>query len=149
MTAWAGRFAAAYDLLAPSGEQQLQFPDRVALRWAEIALYAAAAGMREAAADALAFFADAAQRDDSNTHHVLRATVIAALAAQLAGVPAEPLPPMPTPRLAALARAAETVVARYRGEAGGAELLAALAALREHEFGGLAKLFAALPARAA
>ncbi len=149
VTAWAGRFAAAYDLLAPSGEQQLRFPDRVALRWAEIALYAAAAGMREAAADALAFCVEAAQRDDSRSHHVLRARVIAAVAAELAGVPAEPLPPMPTPRLAALARAADIVVARYRGEAGGAEILAALAVLREHEFGGLAKLFAALPLRTA
>jgi hypothetical protein len=50
--AWDGRFAHAYDLLAP-GVEKLFDDDRIAYRWSEIAVYAAAAGMfaesREAA----------------------------------------------------------------------------------------------------
>lgn len=149
VTAWAGRFAAAHDLLAPSGEQQAHFPDREALRWAEIALYAAAAGMHEKTAAALVCCADALDRDGRHSHHAQRAIVIASVAAELAEVSPIRVPPMASPRLAVLASAARVVVARYRGEASAGELLAALDELRAHEFGGLAKLFAALPARPA
>jgi ATP/maltotriose-dependent transcriptional regulator MalT len=50
--AWDGRFAHAYDLLAP-GAQKLFDDDRTAYRWAEIAVYAAAAGKAPEARDAL------------------------------------------------------------------------------------------------
>jgi hypothetical protein len=145
VSAWAGKFAGAHALLAPSGQQQPHFPDRAALRWAEIALYAAAAGLHDRAHDALRCVDDEVQRNDSSSPHVLRAKVIAALAARLAGASPQPLPPMPNERLAALARAAETVAARCRGEAAALSLLDAFEGLRAHELGGLAKLFAALP----
>ena len=43
--AWDGRFEHAYELLAP-GAEKLFDDDRMAYRWAEIAVYAAAAGRR-------------------------------------------------------------------------------------------------------
>ena len=51
--AWDGRFEHAYDLLAP-GVANLFDDDRMAYRWAEIAVYGAAAGKDEAARDAIA-----------------------------------------------------------------------------------------------
>ena len=149
VTAWSGRFAEAHDLLAPSGEQQAHFPDRAALRWAEIGLYAAAAGMRERAEANLRCFADALERDGTHSRHAVRAIVVASVAAELAGARPVLVPPIGNKRLAVLARAARTVVARYRGDAGAAELLGALEDLRTHELGGFAKLFAALPRRIA
>ena len=50
--AWDGRFGHAYDLLAP-GAEKLFDDDRTAYRWAEIAVYAAAAGKTSAARDAM------------------------------------------------------------------------------------------------
>ena len=47
--AWNGRFEHAHSLLAPSAEKQFDH-DRRAMRWAEVAAYAAAAGLRPASA---------------------------------------------------------------------------------------------------
>ena len=51
--AWDGRFEHAYDLLAP-GVVNLFDDDRIAYRWAEIAVYGAAAGKNDAARQAIA-----------------------------------------------------------------------------------------------
>ncbi|HEX3464984.1 MAG TPA: AAA family ATPase [Candidatus Elarobacter sp.] len=51
--AWDGRFEHAYDLLAP-GAEKLFDDDRTAYRWAEVAVYGAAAGKDEAARAAIA-----------------------------------------------------------------------------------------------
>jgi LuxR family transcriptional regulator, maltose regulon positive regulatory protein len=51
--AWAGNFEHAYDLLAP-GAEKLFDDDRTAYRWAEVAVYAAAAGKTHAARAAIA-----------------------------------------------------------------------------------------------
>ncbi len=147
VAAWSGAFASAYDLLAPSGVQQQNDPDREALRWAEIALYAAAARMHEAAHDALCRFEDAFARDGGSTPYALRGALLAALAASLAGF--EPAWPEQIPaggRIGALARAVRAVAGSQASGGCGAALLDVFDDLRRHELGGFAKLFAALPA---
>jgi hypothetical protein len=147
VAAWSGAFASAYDLLAPSGVQQQNDPDREALRWAEIALYAAAARMHEAAHDALCRFEDAFARDGGSTPYALRGALLAALAASLAGF--EPAWPEQIPaggRIGALARAVRAVAGSQASGGCGASLLDVFDDLRRHELGGFAKLFAALPA---
>ncbi len=54
MMAGNGQFSRAFDLLAPSAERQVT-PDRQAMRWAEIALYAAAASSETEAESAVRF----------------------------------------------------------------------------------------------
>ncbi|HTD32664.1 MAG TPA: hypothetical protein VK665_03305, partial [Candidatus Elarobacter sp.] len=147
VAAWSGAFASAYDLLAPSGVQQQNDPDREALRWAEIALYAAAARMHEAAHDALCRFEDAFARDGGSTPYALRGALLAALAASLAGFePAWPEQIPGTGRIGALARAVRAVAGSQASGGCGAALLDVFDDLRRHELGGFAKLFAALPA---
>lgn len=147
--AWSGAFASAYEILAPSGP--LQSPAaREALRWAEIALYAAAAGLRQAAADALERFDDAFARDGSATGQAARGAILARLAAELAGRPQPaPVELAPAGRLGALSRAVDVFVAQRRGEAEPNALLAAFDDLGRHELAGMAKLLAALPGRRA
>ena len=142
--AWSGGFDSAYEILAPSGPHQTP-AGREALRWAEIALYAAAAGLREHAAEALGRFDDAFGRDVDATDHAVRGAIVARLAAELIGRPAPLRIVAPAGRLGSLARAVDTIVAHRRGEAGAVTLLEALADLGRHELAGMAKLFAALP----
>lgn len=146
VTAWSGAFSSAYELLAASGFQQQADPDREALRWAEIALYAAAAGMMKPAADALRSFAAAFASDGGSTQYAERGAIVARLAASLiATEPAWSAPVPRTGRMGSLARAVDVVIRRRAGAAGAAELLDALDDLRRHELAGVAKLFAAIP----
>ena len=149
VAAWSGAFVSAYDLLAPSAAAQQDDPDREALRWAEIALYAAAAGMRESAHDALRSFDEAFARDGGSTQYALRGALLAALAASLAGLE----PAWPTVardgRIGALARAVRAIDESRRSFARAASLLDVFDDLRRHELDGFAKLFAALPAEVA
>ncbi|MEA2721848.1 MAG: hypothetical protein QOJ39_3712, partial [Candidatus Eremiobacteraeota bacterium] len=147
VTAWSGAFSSAYELLAASGFQQHADPDREALRWAEIALYAAAAGMVKPAEDALRSFAAAFASDGGSTQYAVRGSIIARLATSLIGAPFESATnAAPAGRMASLARAVDVVIRRRDGFATAAELLDALDDLRRHELAGLAKLIAALPA---
>ncbi len=146
--AWSGAFDSAYEILAPSGPHQTP-AGREALRWAEIALYASAAGLRDAAADALHRFDDAFGRDEDATDHAVRGAILGRLAAELIGRPAPQRVITPAGRLGTLARAVDAVVAHRRGEAEAATLLDALDDLGRQELAGMAKLFAALPGRRA
>ncbi len=144
--AWAGAFDAAYEILAPSGVQQNAL-EGTARRWAEIALYAAAAGMRERSARALREFEAAVAGDDARAPRSIRAAIVARLARALLGEVGKnafdfALPP----RLAALSAAVDVVIDCRRGRASGDELLAALDDLEHHDLHGMAKLLAALPA---
>ena len=143
---WSGAFDAAYEILAPSGAHR-SGQERAALRWAEIALYAAAAGMRERSADALRQFDADVACDGSRTPRSIRAAILARLARALLGEDDRlafdsPLPP----RLASLSTAVDVAIRYRRGQATGDELLAALDELEHHELAGTAKLLAALPA---
>lgn len=146
LAGWAGAFDAAYEILAPSGGHPSSH-ERAALRWAEIALYAAAAGMRERAADALREFDAAATCDASRAPRCIRGAILARLARALLGQDDSlafdfALPP----RLAALAAAVDAAIRCRRGLATGDELLDALDTLEGHDLHGTAKLLAALPA---
>ncbi len=144
--AWSGAFASAYELLATTGSQQGADPDREALRWAEIAVYAAAAGMPGAARGALQAFTTAFGGVDGTTPHAARGAVLAELAAALAVDSAtEAAAGNGAPRLESLTRAVRVTVARRCGAATAADFLGALGELRRHELGGYAKLLAALP----
>jgi hypothetical protein len=147
IAAWKADFAGAYEILAPSGSQQSS-AEREALRWAEIALYAGAAGLRDAAESALQQFHDAFARDGtSSSQHGARAAIVARLASTYCGAEWRAAEPPSAERLRALARAVDLVVERRRGnpDAGAEQLLRAFDTLRRHELGGMAKLLAALP----
>ena len=145
VAAWKGAFASAYEILVPSGRQQ-PYADREALRWAEIALYAAAAEMPDAAEEALRQFVDANQRDDQSSPYAVRGAILARLASAAAGEMPPRVPAVAaTGRLASLARAVEAVIARWEGGHAN-DLLDALDDLHRNELAGMAKLLAALPA---
>jgi hypothetical protein len=148
VAAWKGAFASAYQILASTGRQQ-DDPDRAALRWAEIALYAAAAGMRVVAADALRSFAAAYSLDGGSSQHAVRGSILARLAASIASESLPAAPVAAAGRLGSLARAVESVVAVREGSASFETLLAAFEDLRRNELFGMAKLLAALPVVAA
>jgi hypothetical protein len=142
---WSGAFEAAYEIIAPSGAHRSGMV-RAALRWAEIALYAAAAGMREPSLDALRQFDEAVVRDGTDSPRSIRAAILARLARAMLGEDDElafdaQLPP----RLASLWTAVDVAIRCRRGLASGEELLTALNDLERHELHGMAKLLAALP----
>lgn len=151
---WQGDFERSYRMLAPTAGHEAS-DDRSALRWAEVALYAAAA-LRPADARAAALQCDAVLATiEEPSNRVQRARLLAALAFELigetypaamvrGGVLRETLPA----RLAALADAVDAVRARCGGAANHAQVLHALDALYRAEFGGLARLIEALPLRA-
>ncbi|MGH7660007.1 MAG: hypothetical protein ACRENA_03695, partial [Vulcanimicrobiaceae bacterium] len=149
--AWSADFAHAYQLLARSGDEQLT-PDRRALRWAEIALYAAAAGLKEPAVDALR---EAQRRlpDTGEGKLAIQALSFALLAATLLremevrrDLRSDGRLARLRGRLAALFEAVETVHDYNEGTVDHHALLAALDALRDAGLGGIAAMFEALPA---
>jgi ATP/maltotriose-dependent transcriptional regulator MalT len=150
---WSGGFDRSFRLLHPTAVNQAGF-DRTALRWAEIAVYAAGAlrpdtfGAIESARAAIA------QSEPSNRRS--RARILVALASCLSGrsdicdlmlgtIDEETALP---PRLAALRTAVVAVRERLGGAENHATVEAALSELRAHEFGGFAALLEALPFRA-
>jgi tetratricopeptide (TPR) repeat protein len=148
IAAWSGAFLHAYELLAPSGAD-LGDADREALRHAELALYAAAAGMHAEARGAIGAVERALANIERASVYAARAGVIARLAAAIAGLPfAVPREVRGAERIVPLENAVEVVVRHSRGLTGGAEVLAALDELRAREWGGFAKLLAALPVAA-
>lgn len=80
--AWNGRFAHAHSLLAPSAEKQFDH-DRRAMRWAEVAAYAAAAGLRPASARAIGKSRAALRNVDAADRAALRAQSFLAIAETL------------------------------------------------------------------
>ncbi len=156
-TAWSGDFGRAYRTLAASAGL-VQAEDREALRCAEIALYAAAAGEAKEAAGALATAVRKLKGVNDGNLRTLRARLYCALAfALLDRVSASAMIlttvrrdlPADRPRLAALCEAVEQIIAFRRGDDNYMELWAALQGLRRSDFGGIARMFEALPARTA
>jgi DNA-binding CsgD family transcriptional regulator len=77
--AWEGRFEHAYSLLSPSAEKQFD-EDRRAVRWAEVAAYAAAAGMRAESARAVGKCRAALRKTHASDRSALRAQAFLAIA---------------------------------------------------------------------
>ncbi|MDQ6931236.1 MAG: hypothetical protein M3126_11305 [Candidatus Eremiobacteraeota bacterium] len=80
-----GEFQAAYELLAPSAPRQSVMDDRLALRFAEIAIYAAAAGMNAESAEAEAAALAALERMGQKSLRTQRAQIYLALVAMVNG----------------------------------------------------------------
>ncbi len=151
---WDGRFAHAYDLLAP-GAQNLFDDDRTAYRWAEVAVYAAAAGKERDAREALARCCETMERLTGEEPLGVRALAYLALARTLLGEDDAALATIARARAAAgnpfgrIRMLVETVAAFYDCRARGSEALLALGDMLdelEHcDLGGVARFIARLP----
>jgi ATP/maltotriose-dependent transcriptional regulator MalT len=153
---WYGDFARAHKILSSSAELQVT-PDRQALRLAEIAFYAAAAGENEdAAASVSAAWRLIRRQGDAQDLRLWRARTICALTFTLLGRMRSPRlilnalrheVPAKFVRVLALAAAVEALAARRAGEQNHEAVMAALDELRRRQSGGIARLLEALPSR--
>lgn len=152
--AWDGRFEHAYALLAPSAGKQFD-DDRRALRYAESAVYAAAAaGMRDESVSAARAARTALRALDPHDRLALRARANLALAEILLGRDARAEATLAAlrasagqagPRVAALLAAIEVLHQRWaHGWYGRASLADALERLEAVELGGIARFLTAL-----
>jgi hypothetical protein len=129
-------------------------PVRRALRWSELAVYAACSGDAAAAAEALAEVRARVRECDPDSAGMQRVATMWSLALVLLGkcraglararrllmtVPGE------RHRTRAFAHAVEALAGWRMGTVEGDEVLARLGALYEHDLGGIARLFESLP----
>ncbi len=157
---WAGNFLEAYNSIALSGNYAGELPDaawRNAIRWSEIGLYAAAAGLREAGESALKRFnglAATMSDDIFRSYPMLEARLVTALAAILMerSTTANNLISAVERDLAkindsvrALASAVRALYIRVETGTESDDLSASLQRLRAFRMGGYAKLIEALP----
>jgi ATP/maltotriose-dependent transcriptional regulator MalT len=150
---WTGEFERACRLLGPTAAHQASF-DRVALRWAEIACYAAAAMRRQDALDAVERATAALAQADAPSR-CARARIFLALATALLGRSADAsqflseLGDAALPkRLRAAVDVVNAVADRLEGARNHDQLDDALSETYRHEFGGFARMVEALPLRA-
>jgi LuxR family maltose regulon positive regulatory protein len=154
-SAWDGRFSHAYDLLAP-GAQNLFDGHRAAYRWAECAVYGAAAGRHAEARAALARYAETTARLEGDEALAVRALAYVALAHTLLDDEAAALDAIARARAAAAPRGygrirtlVETVAAFYDCRARGADAVLALGDMLDElercDLGGVARFIARLP----
>ncbi len=151
--AWDGRFEHAYALLAPSAAKQFD-DDRQALRYAESAVYAAAAGMRPESTAAVRGARTALRRLDPHDRLTFRARANLAIAEILLGRHARAAVTIAAlqasagaagPRVAALIDVTVALHQRWSPEWNGALSLAdALERLEAVELGGVGRFVAAL-----
>ncbi len=152
--AWDGRFAHAYDLLAP-GAQNLFDDDRVAYRWSEVAAYAAAAGKCDDARAAIARCRQMLERLTGEEPLAVRALAYVALALTLLDDDRAALDAIARARAAAsdgfvrMHALIETVAAFYDCRKGGSDALLALGDMLDElercDLGGVARFIARLP----
>ncbi len=154
-TTWSGDFGRAYRTLSTS-VHLLQVSDREALRWAELAVYAAAAGEPKEAAAALVTALRTVRGLPATALRTLRARIYCALALALLDRIRTPQILLETvrqdipesrPRIAALCEAVTQLVAFRGGADNHVELWSALDTLRHFDLGGVARMLEALPAR--
>jgi ATP/maltotriose-dependent transcriptional regulator MalT len=147
---WSGDFQGACRLLVQSSDGQLS-PDQRALRAAEVALYAAAAGLRQPALEALHSARDALPGAGDNKP-AIQALAYALLAASVLGEREmrnalradDRLEGLPRP-LAALLRTVDVLDETVRGRSNHHKLLEAMGDLHTFNLAGIAKMFEALP----
>jgi len=151
--AWSGDFTGAYRLLASSEDKQWS-ADRKALRHAEVAAYAAAAGLERQASDAIRAAQHVLTEIDVVDLRVQRARLFLALAMIVLGrseaasdvlTRVDATPEALSKRLAALRRTLGALLERYRGARNQNELLAHFAELHDCGFGGIARAITMLP----
>jgi len=149
---WTGDFLGAYRALVTNADADRGSP-WYALRWSEIALYAAAAGLPEAAAGALGTARKALPPLRNPSALSARARLNLALASALLGNRRAALAALSAlgmlagwPRLACYRDAIRSVIADPARNAHCDHILASFAALREAGFGGIAAMLEAVPA---
>ena len=151
--AWAGDFRRAHELLAGTALAQNR-EERRALRGAEIALYAFAAGLHAEGDEALRDATAALDRCTRPSLRIVRSHLVVALAELVRGrssvahrslAEAEKMLTPAMRRLRALAHAVRAMERVQLAQAEPATLAAALERLRAEHFGGMARLLAALP----
>jgi DNA-binding CsgD family transcriptional regulator len=151
--AWEGRFEHAHSLLSPSAENQFD-EDRRAVRWAEVAAYAAAAGMRAESTRAIGKSRAALRKAHAADRSALRAQALLAIAeillahdgrARSAIVGLRSAERRGGPRFVALVEAVRALYARWSGSADEPFPLSdALEGLERAELGGIARFIEAL-----
>jgi ATP/maltotriose-dependent transcriptional regulator MalT len=151
---WNGEFGRAYEFVSETGELQSS-AERCALRHAEIALYAAAAGLGEAAEREARAAAEALDASSEPTRRTVRSQLLLALTELVRGHASSAHRRLSeaeralTPAMHRLRAFAAAVRALYRvqlEQADRATLSGALERLRAEHYGGLARLLEALPA---
>jgi ATP/maltotriose-dependent transcriptional regulator MalT len=150
---WRGDFAGAYRLLASSAEDQWS-SDRKALRYGEIAFYAAAAGLADETAGASRVALEILERIDVVELRVQRARIFVALALTISGrgelaarmlAIVDKSPEAISSRLRSLRDFAVALDERYRGRGNAAAFLASMRELESSCFGGVMRTFMLLP----
>ncbi len=148
-----GNFAEAYDLIFPTGERQAT-ADRRALRFSEIAMYAAAGGLVTEAETALVEVQARLRECDPSARRTIRTQLNRALAARLLGHNAEAdaileyvatFTTMMSARLRALYDSVAAIFRHWDGYDNYNDVYEALRQLRIADFGGVAAALAALP----
>jgi hypothetical protein len=152
--AWDGRFEHAYDLLAP-GAEKLFDDDRTAYRWAEVAVYAAAAGKSGPARGGIERARETLRGVAADQPLAVRTVAYVALAEILLGNDDAALTAIAEARIAAenaharIRALVETVAAFHGCRAGGPEAVLALGDvlddLERRELGGVARFIGRLP----
>jgi hypothetical protein len=152
--AWDGRFAHAYEMLEPSAESLFD-DDRIAYRWAEVAVYAAAAGNAGEARRAIARSRDSLVRLSLDQPLAVRCAAYLALAEMLLGDAAAAMRTLTATRSAAAGtrgrmRALIDAIAAFHGcRAGGNATLLLLGDrlddLERVDLGGVARFIERLP----
>ena len=149
---WSGDFHRAYRLIAPTAEKQIT-PNRQAQRYAEIAVYAAAAGLRGEATAAAARALATAPKSGPADKTVTFTKAYVALALALLGRRARATQILLklsrsrflTPRLEQLIHAIRTINERWTRGSYSTELRSVLDRLDACDFGGIGRLIEALP----
>ena len=148
-----GDFIEAFRLLQPTAERQAT-DDRRALRFAEIALYAAGAGLPADARAAIAQVLERIPPLEPGVRRTMRTNAILAVALYLVGRRSDALQRLhaltstqqqSSIRIRMLTQTLEVLFARWDGAENYDRLLDALQALRASDFGGIAAVLAALP----
>ena len=150
---WSGDFAAAHSMLVATAERSHD-PQQRALRYAEVAVYAAAA-RRDAPASGAIRKAREALRDAprlagaslarANLYLALAATMLGRVRVARAALASTEASIVDGSRLAAFASAVRELILRRSGAANHEAVLATLAALYDADFGGVATMIGSLP----
>ena len=149
---WTGDFTGAFHLVASSAVLQWS-DDRKALRWAEIAVYAIAAGLGDQATSAIRSSFDLVEKLEASPRRT-RTNLYLALALVLSGrseaasdvfASIDAISDTLSPRTLAMRRMFGALHDRYRGARNHVSLLGLFGELETHHYGGVARMLKMLP----
>lgn len=149
----AGDFQSAYELLAPSAPRQSVMDDRLALRFAEIAIYAAGAGMTAESAEAESAAQAALERLGQTSLRTQRAQIYLALVSMINGKENDAFAILqalkseipPQARIRTFLDSVILLWHYWKGVDNHDEFFRSMDMLRSRKLGGIASLIEALP----